>query len=98
MQILEIPFYIFVCEGLREREREREREIDVVDYKWDVNEKEKETELEIKSLLIVRKMKPSILSTQILGGVWYMCLNNNFQCLNTETHIFTTLFNPHVFS
>ena len=32
-----------------------------------------------------------------IRGVWYSCLNNSFQCLNTETHIFTTLSNSHIF-
>ena len=30
-------------------------------------------------------------------GVWYNCLNNNFQYLNTTTRIFITHFNPSVF-
>ena len=35
---------------------------------------------------------------KILGSVWYMCVNNSFQCLNTETHIFITFFNLYIFS
>ena len=35
---------------------------------------------------------------KILGSVWYICVNNSFQCLNTETHIFITFFNLYIFS
>ena len=35
---------------------------------------------------------------KILGSVWYMCVNNSFQCLNIETHIFITFFNLYIFS